>query len=255
MDKVKKKYKGIIAIIPARGGSNGIHGKNIMDFCGKPLLAWSILQARQAKTVNAVYVTSDDEAILRVAEDFGAIPIRRPDELSTDTATSEAALLHALDTIESDGTKIDLVIFLQATSPLREPRDIDGAIETLFKEQADSLFTSAKLEDFFIWEKSDQGLISINCDYQRWLRRQDVNPPVRGKMNYCEQNDYFYKKVLYAGNDLNDMEVMKIVGFPVAPADAHADIKFLEKLVTKAKGGEGVIKELAECLDTDEHPG
>jgi N-acylneuraminate cytidylyltransferase len=56
-----------------------------MDFCGKPLLAWSILQARQTKTVNAVYVTSDDEAILRVAEDFGAIPIRRPAELSTDT--------------------------------------------------------------------------------------------------------------------------------------------------------------------------
>lgn len=60
-----------------------------MGFCGKPLLAWSILQARQAKIINAVYVPSDDEAILKVAADYGATPIRRPDELSTDTATSD----------------------------------------------------------------------------------------------------------------------------------------------------------------------
>jgi CMP-N,N'-diacetyllegionaminic acid synthase len=131
-----------ICIIPARGGSKGIPGKNIMNFCGKPLLAWSILQAMQAKTVNAVYVSSDDAAILRVAEDFGAISIRRPDELSSDTATSEAALLHALDYIEKEkATKIDVVVFLQATSPLRESEDIDGAVQKLIYENADSLFS------------------------------------------------------------------------------------------------------------------
>ncbi|MFZ3058098.1 MAG: acylneuraminate cytidylyltransferase, partial [Candidatus Methanoperedens sp.] len=164
-------------IIPARGGSKGITNKNIMDFCGKPLLAWSILQANQAKTVNAVYVTSDDETIMRVAEDFGAIPIKRPDELSTDTATSEAALLHALDHIEKQRTKkIDLVVFLQATSPLRESEDIDGAIQKLIDENADSLFSSARLEDFFIWQETEEGLKSLNFDYTRRLRRQDVKP-------------------------------------------------------------------------------
>ncbi len=91
-----------ICIIPARGASKGIPGKNIMDFCGKPLLAWSILEATQATSVNAVYVTSDDEAILKVATEYGATPIKRPDKLSTDTATSEVALLHALDYIEKE---------------------------------------------------------------------------------------------------------------------------------------------------------
>jgi YrbI family 3-deoxy-D-manno-octulosonate 8-phosphate phosphatase len=166
-----------VCIIPARGGSKGIPGKNIMDFCGKPLLAWSILQAQQAKMVSAVYVTSDDEAILRVAEDFGAIPIRRPDELSTDTATSEAALLHALDYIEKERVKrIDVVVFLQVTSPLRESEDIDGAVQKLINENADSLFSSARLEDFFIWQETEEGLKSLNFDYARRLRRQDVKP-------------------------------------------------------------------------------
>jgi YrbI family 3-deoxy-D-manno-octulosonate 8-phosphate phosphatase len=166
-----------VCIIPARGGSKGIPGKNIMDFCGKPLLVWSILQAQQAKMVSAVYVTSDDEAILRVAEDFGAIPIRRPDELSTDTATSEAALLHALDYIEKERVKrIDVVVFLQATSPLRESEDIDGAVQKLINENADSLFSSARLEDFFIWQETEEGLKGLNFDYARRLRRQDVKP-------------------------------------------------------------------------------
>ncbi|NQU81378.1 MAG: HAD hydrolase family protein [Bacteroidetes bacterium] len=67
-------------------------------------------------------------------------------------------------------------------------------------------------------------------------------------INYCDQNNYELRKVVYVGNDLNDLEVMKIVGFPVAPADAHPDIKSLAKLVTKAKGGEGVIRELSDLI-------
>ena len=66
--------------------------------------------------------------------------------------------------------------------------------------------------------------------------------------NYCEQNNYDLQKVVYVGNDLNDMEVMKIVGFPVAPSDAHPDIKSLAKRVTRAKGGEGVIREISDFL-------
>ena len=167
----------IICIIPARGGSKGIPGKNIIDFCGKPLLAWSILQAQQAKSVNAVYVTSDHEAILRVTEDFGAIPIRRPDELSTDAATSESALLHALDHIERErATNIDLVVFLQATSPLREPEDIDGAVQRLINEKADSLLSTGRLELYFIWHETDNGFMSLNYDYTRRQRRQDLKP-------------------------------------------------------------------------------
>ena len=147
----------IIAIIPARGGSKGIPGKNIMDFCGKPLLAWSILQAKAAKTVKQVYVSSDDRTILDVAVSFGALPIIRPAEFATDTATSEQVLHHAIGEIEQTTNKaIDLVVFLQATSPLRTPEDIDSAVNTLCDEEADSLFSMAVLDDFCVWMRKEE---------------------------------------------------------------------------------------------------
>jgi YrbI family 3-deoxy-D-manno-octulosonate 8-phosphate phosphatase len=164
-----------VCIIPARSGPKGIPGKVIMDFCGKPLIAWSILQARQAKQVSTVYVTSDDEVILKVATKYGAIPISLSDELSTDAAHTEADLVHAIDHIEKKETvKIDLVIFLQATSPLRESEDLDGAIEKLVSEKADSLFSAAHLEDFLTWQETEEGLKRLNIDNDRHLRRQDV---------------------------------------------------------------------------------
>ena len=136
--------KQTIAIIPARGGSKGIPNKNLIEFCGKPLLAWSILQAKEAKTISQVYVSSDDEEILTTAAQFGAIPIRRPKELATDASSSEEALLHALNEIEKVGTNIpDLVVFLQATSPLRTTEDIDGAVQKLIETRSDSLFSMA----------------------------------------------------------------------------------------------------------------
>jgi 3-deoxy-D-manno-octulosonate 8-phosphate phosphatase (KDO 8-P phosphatase) len=66
--------------------------------------------------------------------------------------------------------------------------------------------------------------------------------------NYCEQNGYDLNKVMYIGNDLNDLEVIKIVGFPIAPADAHPEIKKVAKLVTAAKGGDGVVKEVSDYM-------
>lgn len=92
-----KNKLNTIAIIPARGGSKGIPGKNLLPFCGKPLLAWSIEQALSSKYIKSVYVSSDDDEILEVAESYGAIGIKRPKELATDTSTSEEALLHTLN--------------------------------------------------------------------------------------------------------------------------------------------------------------
>ncbi len=108
-----------IAIIPARGGSKGIPGKNTIDFCGKPLVAWSILQALDAGMVQQVYVSSDDDLILDISEAYGASQIRRPAELAGDASASEEALLHALDFISRSGSpEPEYIVFLQATSPL-----------------------------------------------------------------------------------------------------------------------------------------
>ena len=122
----------ILAIIPARGGSKGIPRKNLQPLAGKPLLAYTIEHARATPAVTRVVVSTDDVEIASVAQQYGAEVIWRPAEISGDTATSEAALLHALDHLrDNEGYEPDLVVFLQATSPLRRSDDIQRAVETL----------------------------------------------------------------------------------------------------------------------------
>jgi len=171
------RNKNIIAIILARGGSKGIPKKNVMSFCGKPLIAWTISQALASRHVNSVYVSSDDKEILNVAARFGAHGIDRPRRLATDTASSDAALAHALETVErKSGKKTDLIVFLQATSPLRAAHDLDNAVETLIAQKADSLFSASLLDDYCIWRKSGRKLGSLTYDYKKRGRRQDRKP-------------------------------------------------------------------------------
>jgi N-acylneuraminate cytidylyltransferase len=163
-----------VAIIPARGGSKGLKNKNIHPVAGKPLLAWTVLQARDAVHVNRVFVTTDDPAIAAVAEACGAEVIDRPEELSGDKVSSESALLHAVGVIESDfGMHPGTIVFLQATSPLRKPGDIDRAIELFRKEGADSLFSVTRADDLTLWEKRDDAWKSVNFDYLNRGMRQD----------------------------------------------------------------------------------
>lgn len=165
----------VVAIIPARAGSKGIKDKNIINFCGKPLLAWSIQQAKKSRHIDDVYVSTDGRKIAKIAEDFGAEVVARPDDISGDFATSESALLHAISEIEKKET-IDAVVFLQATSPLRKQGDIDAAIEKFIGEKLDSLFSVAVLDDYCIWENKNEQLNSLTYDYKNRGRRQERNP-------------------------------------------------------------------------------
>ncbi len=167
--------RNIPVIIPARAGSKGIPGKNIMDFCGKPLLAWSILQAKHTVGVSNVYVSTDGDDIAVVAEAFGSRVIRRPAEIATDTATSEDALRHAIREIEKV-EMFDAVVFLQATSPLRRGNDIVDAIRTYWDDGYDSLFSMTVLEDYCLWREGDSGLESFSYDYTNRGRRQERKP-------------------------------------------------------------------------------
>lgn len=162
----------VIAIIPARGGSKGIPGKNLRLVCGKPLLAWSIMQARAAKSISSVWVSSDSSEILAVAEEYGAIAIRRPEGLSGDTASSESAWLHALEEVERSGVKVGFVVGMQATSPIRAGFDLDAAIGQVKRENLDSLLTVTEVEDFFNWRIGSDGPESVNYDYRSRKIRQ-----------------------------------------------------------------------------------
>ena len=121
-----------ICTICARGGSVGVPRKNVRRLLGKPLIGWTIEQALAAPTIDAVYVSTEDDEIARIAEDFGAtVPYRRPLDLAGSTAAKVPVIVHLVEHIESSGAKISRVVDLDPTSPLRKVADIENGIALL----------------------------------------------------------------------------------------------------------------------------
>lgn len=165
----------VIAVIPARGGSKGIPFKNIRLFNGKPLIATSIDAALASKYVNQVYVSTDSELIAQKTIECGAYVIERPKELGCDTASSESALLDALEQLSKQGSNPDLLVFLQCTAPFLTAKDIDGTIEKLINENADSALAVVPF-NHFLWSDEKDGAKGINHDGLYRKRRQDLKP-------------------------------------------------------------------------------
>lgn len=163
-----------VAIIPARGGSRGIPRKNVALLDGKPLVVHTIDAARNAELVDGVVVTTDDPEIAQLAERAGAWVIERPPMISGDTATSESALIHALDTLRDRyGIEPELTVFLQCTSPLTTSEDIDNTVASLLEERADSALAVSPSHQF-MWKRDEQGHgLGINHDERVRQRRQD----------------------------------------------------------------------------------
>jgi YrbI family 3-deoxy-D-manno-octulosonate 8-phosphate phosphatase len=178
-----------IAIIPARGGSKAIPGKNVKSLAGRPLVAHTIVAARAARRVEAVYVSTDSPQIAEVAQRFGAEVIWRPAELSGDSASSESALLHSLGELEtSSRLSAPLLTFLQCTSPLTRSEDIDGAIEKLEVEQADTCLAVTRFH-YFLWGEDATGARGINHDKSVRELRQQRTP------QYLEAGSIYVMKV------------------------------------------------------------
>ncbi len=170
----------ILSVVPARGGSKSIPRKNVQPLSGKPLIAWTIEAAFRATWVDRVVVSTDDAEIAHVSERFKADVIRRPADISCDTASSESAILHALTFLEQqEGYVPDLTVFLQCTSPLMLPEDIDGTVQVLLDEDADSALAVVPFHSF-LWHQDQQGrVLSINHDKAVRPRRQDREPQFR----------------------------------------------------------------------------
>lgn len=164
----------VLTIIPARGRSKGIPRKNIQPLAGKPLLAHSIEQARSARLVNRVVVSTDDAEIATISRQYGAEVIQRPSAISGDAASSESALQHAIEYLQqTESYTPDLIVFLQATSPIRLPADIDGAVEKLVEAGADSVFSACPEHFTGRWRIEDSGARPVNFDPERRPRRQE----------------------------------------------------------------------------------
>lgn len=174
-----------LAVIAARGGSKGIPHKNLLDLCGKPLIAWTVEQARAARGVDVVAVSSDSDDILAAAEAAGAVGVRRPDDISGDLASSESAWLHALDATDGRMGRFDRVVALQATSPVREPGDIDNALATFDRDHLDSLLSVCEVEDYFNWRIGASGPEPINYDYRNRRMRQQI------EKRYLENGSFY----------------------------------------------------------------
>lgn len=373
-----------VAIIPARGGSKGVPRKNIQRVGGVPLIARAVRAAWAAPGIDVVVVSTDDDEIAAVAEAAGARVVRRPAALSGDTATSESAILHAIDELERSGEAAEIVAFLQATSPFIPAGALGTAVADVQAGRADSVFSAHETYGF-LWRQTDAGAAAaVNHEASHRPRRQDrephfletgafyvfrvdgfreaehrffgririaevpewtaieiddpqqlriartlaalhegeermtvsavvtdfdgvhtddtaiidadggervrvsredgmgvallrkagipmlilsteVNPVVRARADklrvpvlhgiddkesalrgWAEDNGIPLADIAYLGNDVNDLPAMRIVGWPVAVADAHPAVIEEARVVLRRRGGDGAVRELIE---------
>ncbi|MEV5442372.1 acylneuraminate cytidylyltransferase [Streptomyces sp. NPDC052644] len=387
----------VLAVIPARGGSKGVPGKNLAPVGGVPLVARAVRACRAARRVTHVAVSTDDPDIAAVAAGAGAEVVHRPAALADDTATSEAALLHALDAHEArHGRPADVVLLVQCTSPFLTPGDVDGVAAEVLDGGADTALTAAPTHGF-LWRHTLPAphaapaphAEGVNHDKAHRPRRQERTPeyletgaayamdavglrahghrffgrttlvptdparvleiddphdlararalaplldppdlPTRADVDavvldfdgtqtddrvlidadgrelvavhrgdglgvaalrraglhllilsteknpvvaararklhvpvlhgvdrkdaalkhWCEEYGVDPQRVLYAGNDVNDLPCLALVGWPVAVADAHAAVRAAARAVTTTRGGAGAVREIAAWL-------
>ncbi len=166
----------VIAVIPARGGSKGVPRKNLRRVGGVPLIGRAVAAALAAELVDRVVVSTDDDEIAATAQEWGAQVVRRPAELSGDTASSESALLHVLDSLSSEGVDTAVLVFVQATSPFIDPEALNDGIRLVVDGRFDAVFSA--VETFgFLWQRDAAGSADgVNHDKSLRPRRQDREP-------------------------------------------------------------------------------
>ena len=166
-----------LVIIPARGGSKGIPHKNIKPLGGKPLICYAIDTARKFTSDENICVSTDDDAIIKVVEDYGLnVPFKRPYYLATDNAGTNDVLLHALDFYEQKGNHYDVVVLLQVTSPFRRAEDVIEAVK-LYDDSVDMVTSvmPAKCNPYYDgFEDNAEGLLTISKGDGTIERRQDA---------------------------------------------------------------------------------
>lgn len=227
--------KKILALIPARGGSRGLPGKNIKKFAGKPLIAWTIAAAKKSEHVSRVVVSTDAKDIAAISSEYGAQVILRPKNLATDTAPVSGAVLHTLDWFKDQGEVFNLLVLLQPTSPLRTSKDIDKAILTFLKSKADSLASVSPADHPPYWmfktepltnlppgrsgERVEEYLKPLFSQKYLKMRKQDIPETCRpnGAIYVLPTKTFLKHKKFYIG---------KVIPY-IMPAERSVDIDTL----------------------------
>lgn len=227
----------MLAIIPARGGSKGIPGKNIKELCGKPLIAYTIEAALTAEKIDKVIVTTDSKEIAEVAIQYGAeIPFMRPSCLARDDSSAVDVYLHAVELLEErDGILADKFAVLLPTAPLREAYDIDCAIQTMKKCMCTTLVSVAEADVPASWYYQmnenmiikNAGFDSDNAIKNRQMNRKYYVP--NGAIYLLDYSLLKTKRTYYTNDTIGYvMEKMKSVDI-----DTEADFEYVEYLMKK----------------------
>lgn len=232
--------KRMLVIIPARGGSKGIKGKNITDLCGKPLIQYTIepaLQLLHDKKVDTVIVSTDSEEIAAISKALGAeAPFIRPPHLAADTSKSVDLILHAIDYYEQNNLTFDSVMLLQPTSPLRNDKDMSAVVDLWndLSQSNDSLISVYKEEyvcDLVMYNKEGDVGIPLNDGHNKGIRRQEhTETYIRNGAFYVTKVGYIKhtQQIISDNPILYEMSKHRSVNL-----DTKEDLEFLRWLICR----------------------
>ncbi len=230
--------KSVLAIIPARGGSKGLPGKNKKKLCGKPLIAWSIEVAETCSAIDRVVVSTDDDKLVDVVKKYGAeSPFERPAELANDTASTINVIFHTIDWLrDHQDFRPEYILLLQPTSPLRTVEDIEGTIQTLKDKDARAVVSVCETDHHPWWSN----ILPEDGNMKDFLRpdilnkrRQDL--PVFYRLNgaiYLADTDYLYECNGFLGPDTFAYKMPKNRSVDI---DSDLDFKLANLLMEKQK--------------------
>jgi N-acylneuraminate cytidylyltransferase len=212
----------ILGLIPARGGSKGVPNKNIKLLAGKPLIAYTITEARRSKSIADIVVSTDSGEIQSIAIQYNAeVPFLRPAKLATDTAKSIDVVTHALHTLKEHDRHYDAVILLQPTNPFRTAAFIDLAIGTYVENNYDSLISVLPVpheyNPHWVFEPTPSGTLRIATGEQEIISRRQELPPAffRDGSIYITSVEVLLSKHSFYGDKL---------GYVVADPTRHVNI-------------------------------
>lgn len=229
--------KKVLAVTLARGGSKGVPQKNIRNLSGKPLINYTILEAKKSSYIDKYIVSTDCPEIAKVAKKENVcVPFIRPQEFSGDSATSASALIHAVQFLMNHGEKYDYIVELMATNPLKNVEDIDGCIETAVLNNHDCCVAVHRIWDHHPSrvKKIVDGVLIDFYPEKPESRRQDLEPPayIRSGSIYVTKIDFLLKHNARYGTNITASYILpedRVINIDEIDDFRLAEIKLNEK--------------------------